>query len=605
MMERDAVKNFPPLPGVYLMKDGSGKILYVGKAANLRSRVGSYFRSRGDNRPQIPALMSRAAGIEYLVTDTEQEALILENNLIKKHRPRYNVYFRDDKTYLSIRIDPGHPFPRPVLVRRVKADGALYFGPYVAGRSLKDTLRFLQKLFPYRICSDNVFRHRSRPCLYHQLGRCPAPCRGLISPGRYGEIIGNLVLFLRGRKGELLASLRRRLKAESDGLRYEAAARTRDRIRAIEETLERQKISRVDLRDRDVVALESGESASVFTVLSFRSGRMLEGRPFFFDRVFPDPAEALASFLAQFYDGPRPLPDEIIIPFPPAAADLLRAVFRERKGGAVSFIVPRRGMKTELLQLARKNARAELRTRQSRPGTEEILERLQKKLRLRRLPRVIECYDISNLGGREAVGGRAVFRDGEKSPADYRRYRIRSAAGPDDCLMLAEVLGRRLRRAREEGDRPDLIVVDGGKGQLNAALRVRRELGADRPDLAALAKGRRPASGRTAGDRVFIPGRKTPVPLRPGGPELLLLARIRDEAHRFAVGYHRCRRREEKFLSPLDRVRGVGPVTHRRLLDRFGGLEEIRRAKPDDLIAVRGVSRPLAERIIAGLRPGG
>jgi len=604
MIERDAVKNFPPLPGVYLMKDASGKVLYVGKADDLRARVGSYFRRRGDDRPQIPSLMERTAAIECLVTDTGKEALILENNLIKKYRPRYNVYFRDDKTYSSIRIDPGQPFPRPIRVRRVRADGALYFGPYVAGRSLKDTLRFLQKLFPYRICSDNVFRHRSRPCLYHQIGRCPAPCCGKISPGEYREIIDDLVLFLRGRKRELLASLRRRLKAEAEDLRYEDAARTRDRIRAIEETLERQKINRVELRDRDVVALESREGSSVFAVLSFRSGRMLDGRTFFFDRVFPEPAAALSSFLSQYYDGPRTLPDEIILPFTPAAAASLGEVFRERRGRKVALTVPKRGTKLERLRLAGKNARAALDRRLAGPGPEEVLRRLRDKLRLRCLPRVIECYDISNLGGREAVGARVVFRDGKKYPAGYRRYRVRAPAAADDCGMLAEVLRRRLARGWEERDRPDLIVVDGGKGQLNTALRVREELGADRIDLAALAKGKQMSPGRKVGDRAFIPGRKTPVPLRRGSPELLLLARIRDESHRFAIGYHRRIRREEEFLSPLDRVRGVGPVLRRRLLERFGSAEEIGKAKEEDLAAVRGVSRSLARRIIAEVRPG-
>ncbi len=605
MMDKSRIRNFPDLPGVYLMKDASGEVLYVGKAAGLRSRVSSYFRPSGDNRPLIPRLISRVADIEYLVTDSEKEALILENNLIKKHRPRYNVYFRDDKTYASIRIDPGERFPRPVLARRVRADGALYFGPYVAGRSLKNTLRFLQKVFPFRVCSDNVFRCRSRPCLYHQLDRCPAPCVGRISPEEYRRNIDGLVLFLRGRKREVIASLRRRMKRESEELRYEDAGRTLARIRAIEETLEKQKASRVESRDRDVIALEREGAAAVFQVLTIRSGKMLDGRAVYLDREFPDPAEALGSFLAQFYGGGRPLPDEIVLPFAPAAPAALEEVFRDRKGRRVILTVPRRGMKFDWLKLAAKNAREALRSRRGRTDPSRVLERLEKKLGLRRPPRVIECYDISNLGGREAVGAAAVLRDGEKYPPGYRRYRVATVSDPDDYAMLAEVLRRRLRRAKREESWPDLILVDGGKGQLNAALRVREEEGAGYPDLAALAKARPSPSGRTAGDRVYIPGRKNPVSLRPGSPELLLLARVRDEAHRFAVAYHRRLRRKSGFRSPLDGVEGVGPVLRRRLLERFGSVKGVREAPVEDLCSVRGISRRLAERITAGLREAG
>ncbi len=602
MMEKDAVKNLPSLPGVYLMKDKSGRVLYVGKASNLRSRVASYFRRSGDQRPQIPALLARLASIDTLVTDNEKEALILENNLIKKYRPRYNLYFRDDKTYSSIRIDLQHPFPRPALVRRVKADGALYFGPYVAGRALKNTLRFLQKLFPYRICSDSAFQHRSRPCLYHQLGRCPAPCRDKISPGEYRRNIDGLILFLRGRKQELFRTLRRQMKEESDRLQYEAAARTRDRLRAIEETLEKQNVNRVDRRDRDVIALEGDQGCSVFRVLFLRGGKMLDGPSFFYDRLFPAPAEAITSFLTQYYAPPRPLPDEIILSPEPASPGPLKEILREWKRGPIVLTVPHRGAKLGWLELARKNARAELRSRRLQPAADEVLRNLREKLRLSRLPRRIECYDISNLGGREPVGAGVAFLDGKKFPGGYRRYRIRSGAGPDDCAMLAEILSRRLNRVQREGGGPDLIVVDGGKGQLNAALRVIRSQETGRPDLVALAKERRRASGRTVPDRVFIPGRKNPVPLRPGSPELLLLARIRDEAHRFAIGYHRRRRRKEVLSSPLDRIKGVGPVLKRRLLDRFGSLEKIRAAGPEGLISLPGIGPALAEEIIDRLQ---
>ncbi len=388
-------------------------------------------------------------------------------------------------------------------------------------------------------------------------------------------------------------------------MRYEAAARTRDRIRAIEETLEKQKINRVDPRDRDVIALESRAGGSVFQVLSIRGGRMQEGRNFFFDRLFPDPAPALETFLVQFYDGANLPPDEIILPFPPASAGELREILRERKNRPVALSVPRRGMKQEWLRLAQKNARAALAQRAPAQRSREVLESLREKLGLRRRPELIEVFDISNLGGREAVGALAAFRAGKKFPGGYRRYRIRTGDHPDDYAMLSEVLGRRLRRAAAEGTWPDLIVVDGGKGQLNAALRVREELGADYPDLAALAKEKRLPSGRLVRDRVFIPGRKNPVNLRPGSPELLLLGRARDEAHRFAVAYHRKLRREKSLSSPLDRVAGIGPVLRRRLWERFGSWAAIRSATAEELATVRGISRRLGAAIISGLNRAG
>ncbi len=596
-MLKEKIQTFPQLPGVYLMKDASGKILYVGKAVNLQSRVRSYFRKSGDGRPLIPYLMARVDDIDYLVTDTEKEALILENNLIKQHRPRYNVFFRDDKTYCSLRLDLDSPYPRPILVRRIRNDGALYFGPYASSRAVKSTLRFLQELFPFRVCSENTFRHRSRPCLYHQIGRCPAPCRGKISPAEYREILEGLVLFLRGRKRDLLVSLRRRLKRESDRLEYEKAARTLAGIRAVEETLEKQKVSRLGTVDRDIVALESSDGASVFQVLSIRDGKMSAGRGEFFGRIFPDDREAMGDFLAQFYDGRLPLPREIILPFSPANAGALKDLLAERRGGPVAFMVPVRGEKKKLLSLARKNARAVLRQRQTSPGPEEVLLRMRSSLKLRRVPRLIECFDISNLGGAEAVGSMVVFRQGEKHPAAYRHYRLRTEKGADDYGMFSELLERRFRRAVTEGGMADLIVVDGGKGQLNVALQVLKDLSIPYPDVIALAKEKRLPSGRVVRDRVYLPGRKNPAALHRASPVLRLLMRIRDEAHRFAVTYHRRLRMKKALSSPLDSVPGIGPVLRKRLLDRFQTVDVIKRASPEELNQVKGVSLSLAKNI--------
>ncbi|HDL63852.1 MAG TPA: excinuclease ABC subunit UvrC, partial [Proteobacteria bacterium] len=576
------------------------------KAGNIRSRVLNYFRRSGDNRPRIPSLMARVADLDYLVTDTEKEALILENHLIKEYRPKYNVDLRDDKTYCHLRIDLSQEYPRPVFVRRPRDDGALYFGPYTSSSSARSTLRWLRKIFPFRSCSDNLFRHRSRPCLYHQVGSCPAPCLGRVSPEEYRKILDDLILFLRGRKRPLLTALRRRMKDESAKLEYEKAALSLDRIRAIEETLEHQKVSRLGEKDRDIIAYETRERMTVFQVLSMRAGRMGEGRTVSFNHLFPDDGEALSSFLVQYYSDEFLIPGEIFLPFLPAHSGAVRELLAERKGKRVSLAVPVRGVKKQLLLLARKNARAVLRQKLSGPLPEEVLRQLRDRLKLRRVPRRIECFDISNLGGSSAVGSMAVFQGGKKSARDYRRYRIKTVEGPDDYGMIFEVLSRRCRRALEDGVFPELIVVDGGKGQLNAAIRVLEDLGIDYPDIIALAKEKRLQTGRVVRDRVFLPGRKNPVLFRRGSPVLHLLMRIRDEAHRFAVTYHKKLRRKESFTSPLDRIPGIGPVLKSRLLAKFQNLEAIRDASLEGLTEVKGLNRGLAKRIASSLNsPGG
>lgn len=583
------------------MKDGAGKVLYVGKAGNLRTRVLNYFQRSGDNRPRIPSLMARVVDFDYLVTDTEKEALILENNLIKEYRPKYNVDLRDDKTYSNLRIDILQKYPRPVFVRRPRDDGALYFGPYTSASSARSTLRWLRKIFPFRSCSDNVFRHRSRPCLYHQVGCCPAPCMGRVSPEEYRKILDELILFLRGRKRTLLTALRRRIKEESERLEYEKAALTLDRIRAIEETLEHQKVSGLGAMDRDIIAYEIRDRVSVFQILSIREGRMREGRAIIFNHLFPDDRDALGSFLVQYYSDDMLIPGEIILSFLPAHLPAVRELLTERRGKKVILVVPVRGVKNKLLELARKNARAVLRQKRSQPLPEEALRELRDRLKLRRLPRRIECFDISNLGGIAAVGSMVVFQEGKKSPRDYRRYRIKTIEGPDDYGMIFEILNRRYCRALEDGVFPELIMVDGGKGQLNAALRVLLDLGIDYPDIIALAKEKRLKTGRIVRDRVFLPGRKNPVLFRRGSSVLHLLMHIRDEAHRFAITYHKKLRMKEIFSSPLDRIPGIGPVMRSRLIAYCQTIEKIKESSPESLMEIKGVSRGMADRILAYL----
>ena len=539
---KSRARTFPALPGVYLMKDAAGRIIYVGKAKDLRSRVLSYFRPGGDGRPTIPSLIARLDRIEFLVTDTEKEALLFENTLIKKHRPPYNIYFRDDKTFPSLRLDLRQDFPRLIVARRTRSDGCVYFGPYASASAMKSALKTAQRLFPLRLCSDNVFRHRSRPCLYHQMGRCLAPCVGKISPERYREAVRGAILFLEGKQPALLRALRERMREDAAALRFEQAAALREQIRAIEETVDRQKMSAVKTTDQDVIALARRGEEALVQVLHLRQGKMTGGRAVHFLRAHPDESEALESFVSQFYSGSRCLPDEILLSAPLASPDVIGEVLREKKGRRIAIGAPVSGTKRRLVELALKNASlALLRSGGEAPGG-DLLRTVQSQLGLRRLPRRVEGFDISNLSGREAAGSMAVFVDGRKSPDDYRRYRVRTLSTSDDYGMLREVLSRRCARIKREGNPPDLILVDGGKGQLSEAREALRRAGLEYPDVAGLAKERE-RGGKRVVDRVYLPGSGQPLFLPPGSPSLRFLMRVRDEAHRFALAYHRRLRR--------------------------------------------------------------
>lgn len=539
---KSRISSFPALPGVYLMKDAAGRIIYVGKAKNLRSRVLSYFRAGGDGRPTIPSLIARLDRIEFLVTDTEKEALLFENTLIKKHRPPYNIFFRDDKTFPSLRLDLRQDFPRLSVVRRTRPDGCAYFGPYASASAMKAALKTAQRLFPLRLCSENVFRHRSRPCLYHQMGRCPAPCVGKISPERYREAVRGVILFLEGKQPALLRALRERMREEAAALRFEQAAALREQIRAIEETVDRQKMSAVKTADQDVIALVRRGEEALVQVLHLRQGKMTGGRAVHFPRSHPDDSEALESFVSQFYSGSRFLPDEILLAAPLASPAVIGEILREKKGRRVSIGAPASGMKRRLVELALKNASLALLRSSGEEVGGDLLRAVQSQLGLRRLPRRVEGFDVSNLSGREAAGSMAVFVDGRKSPDDYRRYRIRTLSASDDYGMMREVLSRRCARIKREGNPPDLILVDGGRGQLNEAREALRRAGLEYPDVAGLAKERE-RGGKRVVDRVYLPGSGQALFLPPGSPSLRFLMRVRDEAHRFALAYHRRLRR--------------------------------------------------------------
>ncbi|MHB8767190.1 MAG: excinuclease ABC subunit UvrC [Deferrisomatales bacterium] len=608
---QEKVDHFPARPGVYLMRDAQGRVLYVGKAKDLRGRVRTYFREGSDQRPQVRFLMARVADVEPVVTDSEKEALILENTLIKRHRPRYNIDLRDDKTYLSLRFDVQAPFPRLTTVRQVKPDGALYFGPYSSARSLRETVELIHSLFPLRHCTEREFRARERPCLYCQIRGCRAPCCGLVGEAEYRALVDQVVLFLKGRRGELLDGLRAAMAAAAARQAFEEAARLRDRIRAIELTLERQKAVTHDPVDRDVVGLTREGSEAQFAVLVVRAGNLIDRRAYYFADLQADDPEVVTQFLQQYYRGDRIVPGEVLVPVNLGEGGAaLGEWLAEKRGLRVRLAHPRRGEKAELLAMAGENARELLaERRRTKVGYEAALRELEERLHLPGPPRRIECYDVSNVQGRDAVASLVTAVDGFAHKEGYRRFVIRTVEGADDTAMLYEALSRGLARRAEPGwALPDLIVVDGGRGQLGAAERALADAAVPGVALAGLAKARTLAGGGESvahsPERVFLPGRVNPVVLPPSSSGLFLMQRVRDEAHRFALEHHRKRRTRATLSSALDAVPGVGEVRRKALLSHFGSLKRLREASPEELAAVPGISEGLARRILDALPRG-
>ncbi|PLX85375.1 MAG: excinuclease ABC subunit C [Desulfuromonas sp.] len=602
------LKKFPTAPGVYLMKGEGGEILYVGKAKSLRARLRSYFASAGDGRLHVRFLMNRVRDIETIVTDTEKEALILENTLIKRHRPRYNIDLRDDKTYVSLRLDPREEFPFLQVVRRVPRDGALYFGPFASSAAVKETLKEIHRIFPLRRYPIERCRRRGRPCLFHQMGQCSAPCHGLISAGDYRELVRGVIALLAGRQSEVVDVMRARMGAAAAAMRYEEAARLRDQIRAVEQTVEKQKVDAAAGGDQDVVGLHREGGEVEIAVLFFRLGKLVDRRSYNLTWRL-DETELLSSFLQEFYGRDVFVPDQVLLPLAVDDAEALGEWLGEKKGRKVAVLTPRRGPKVELVGMAGRNARESFRERGSRrEAREAVLEELCRRLHLSRSPRRMECFDISHVQGRLTVGSMAVVSEGEPDCSAYRHFRIRSVEGTDDYACLREVLRRRLQRGLKEGGLPDFILVDGGRGQLSVLSEVLRELGLEQEiDAAGIAKSRVVANVRgkaveRSEERFFLPGRKNPVTLRSGSPALFLLERLRDEAHRFAVTYHRKLRGKEALHSSLEGIPGVGPARRKALLKHFGSLKRVRAATLEELLAAPGVTGAVARAVFARYR---
>ncbi|HEU4929572.1 MAG TPA: excinuclease ABC subunit UvrC [Candidatus Krumholzibacteria bacterium] len=595
---QEAAAKFPANPGVYLFKDELGRVLYVGKAQSLRVRVRSYFRESGDGRASIEFLLRRSRLLEYVVTDTEQEALILENNLIKKHRPRYNVVFKDDKTYVNLRLSTDHPYPRLTVVRRPRRDGAMYFGPFASAGSVRQTLRTIGRIFPMRTCTDADFASRTRPCLYHYIQRCPAPCVGRTDPQDYAETIKRVTMFLKGRGEELLKSLRDTMERQSAERRYEEAARTRDQLFALQRVIERQRISSPQRSERDVFAVYRRGERLVIQLLAVRSGEVQDAETFRHGNALEATEEHLASFVNQYYQARANVPDEIRVSDELPDREALEGLLSEKAKRRVHITVPKRGQPLKLVELALKNARVAFEDGDGGARNTAVLEDLQELLSLERYPRRIECFDISNIQGSKAVGSGVVFIDGEPAKSFYRRYRIRTVAGSDDTGMMREVLERRITRGLKDGNLPDLLIVDGGKGQLNVALDVLKRFGVDAVSVIALAKVRDEKHRKMRGqERVYLPGMEESILLDRESPPLFLLERIRDEAHRFAVGYHRTLRGRGMGESKLDGIPGVGTILKRRLLAEFGSVDRIRKAPVEAVAAVPGLSARKAQAI--------
>jgi excinuclease ABC subunit C len=598
----------PPQPGVYLLKDKHGKVIYVGKAKNLRSRVRSYFRG-GDERVQVRFLVPRVVAFETLVTVNDKAALILENNLIKQYKPRYNIRLKDDKSYVSVKVTLHQPWPRILVTRKIVKDGSRYFGPFASASGVRETLDTIRKVIPLRTCSDGVFRNRSRPCLEYQIKRCLGPCCLPVEPEEYQRHVREAMLLLEGKSSQLVRQLREEMQQAADALRFEEAARLRDQIRAIEQTQEPQQVMSHWGDDQDIFGLYREGGFIEAQVLFVRSGKLTGNQAYHFDDYEFSEEEVFAELLTQFYQGDRYVPDEILLPVELEDIAVRAEYLSERKGRRVEILRPQRGDKVRLLEMAIDNARQSFRARRDADQQhEKMLEELRTKLHLRNAPKRIECFDISNIQGTLAVGSMVTFDEGQPDKSRYRKFRIRTVEGADDFRMMYEVLMRRYARAKQVGDYPDLLVVDGGIGQLNVALEVLRELGISEIDAVGLAKLRverdpRASEIHHSEERVFLPGRKNPVVLRRNSTALFLLQRVRDEAHRFAITYHRALRRKERLRSLLDEIPGVGAARRRRLLRHFGSVRRMREASVEDLMQVSGISAPLAETIRQHLAP--
>jgi len=588
-------------PGVYLMKDATGKIIYIGKARNIKKRLASYFKNSGQSSVKAGILATKISDIETIITRTEKEALILESNLIKRHRPRYNVVLKDDKRYPSLRIDLKDKYPNFSIVRKIGKDDASYFGPFASAQAVRETLRTINKTFKLRKCKAMDFKNRTRPCLHCQMDGCLAPCCLDVDPEVYGEQVNEAIMFLKGRTPDLVRKIKNQMESCAQQQKFERAARLRDKIFFLERTIEKQIAVTTDFNDRDVFALARSAECSVATVMSVRGGFLSGTRHYSFAETISTNEEMMAAFIRQYYERHPSVPDELLVSIDLEDADLTVEWLGHFKKKKVKIIQPQRGEKAQLVAMAIHNAENELKSLiASRSAEIDLLSRLRNKLKMERLPERIECFDNSSISGTQAVAAMVVFENARPKKSFYRKYRIKTVAEHDDYAYMQEVLKRRYNKGEASKPYPDLLMVDGGKGQLNIALAVTRELElTEEFEIIGIAK-KDENKGETR-DKIFKAGRANPLNFGKDEDLLLFLQRIRDEAHRFAISFHRKRRKKISLQSALDTIPGVGHKRKAALLRHFKSVENIRAADPAEIGALPGFNHSVAESILKAL----
>ena len=594
----------PLQPGVYLHRDTAGKVLYVGKSASLRDRLRSYFGSKKNLDTKSVELVSRIEDFEYIVTASEQEALLLENSLIKEHKPKYNIRLKDDKTYPYIKVDLGEDFPRIYVTRRTANDGARYFGPFASAGSVRKTLDLLKRLFPYRSCTKTITGNDSRPCLEYHIKRCVAPCTGYASRNDYSEVIAQVVMFLEGNTREIVSDLKTTMLEASDNLEFERAGALRDRLKAIEKVYEGQNVVGLGREELDVIGAAYGGEEAWVEIFFIRQGKLIGRDHFTMSGTREEEGqEILARFIEQFYSSASHVPRKILVPESITDKEMVAGWLETKRKGPVEINVPQRGAKRRLIEMVTTNAaqgleQLKLKWISDSTRMETAMSELQEELNLPRSPKRIECYDVSHIQGTNTVASMSVFQDGKPLSSNYRRFKIKSHDGNDDFASMREVLSRRFKRlknARDGGEEnasfaaaPDLVLIDGGKGQLSSAVEVMLHLGLQDIQLASIAKRE---------EEIFLPDAAEPVIMPKNSQGLFLLQRARDEAHRFAVTFHRNLRGKSSVKSALDLVPGIGPKRRKMLIRSFGSVKGIREASEDQLAAAPGMTAKVARQI--------
>jgi len=601
---KEQLRQLPTSPGVYIFKDSDGSILYVGKASVLRNRVRSYFSSGRSLDEKTQRLVARISDLEFFVTNSEQEALILEYNLIQRHQPRFNISLKDGKSFPFLKISLNEEWPRVILTRRIEDDGGRYFGPFASAKSLKQTLKVLKGIFPLRSCSKKITGNAQRPCINYYIHHCLGPCIGAVSKPEYSDMIEQVIRFLEGKQEKIVRTLENRMQKASEALDFEKAALLRDQVQSIRRVIEGQKIATKVRGEQDVIAFVTERNRAYVQVFFVRGSKLIGRESFTLQGTSSEePESIMTSFVKQFYGTAAYVPPLILLQHPIEDRPVIEEWLQSKRGSKVSIQVPHRGSKKQLVDIVAENAvqglqQLKIKQLATYPAIEEALAEIERELALPRSPSRMECYDISNIQGKAAVGSMVVFEDGRPKSSNYRRFKIKTVSGADDYAMLQEVLKRRFKRFNADNDnaassgswavQPDLVLIDGGKGQLNSVLEVMKETGAGSIPVASIAKEH---------EEIFVPGKSSPIRMPLNSPGLQLLQRLRDEAHRFAIGYHQKVRRRQTMSSSLDRIPGIGQKRKRALIKQFGTVRAIREASEEELAATKGITPDLAERI--------